>query len=263
MKHIDDWHYTDTLMGTLSKSTIVKEAVLNEASLPNSMTLEEKNDIYTSTIKSLLYFDIRDLEYWLWMHLLVCLFFIGETAILSFYGIYSHITVITLCFVFCQFIFYFYLMIKKDKKRSMKLFQDSTIVIAFFIYILHFIVVWIDGLNKSIFFPGLLMLTSTILGLPRDSGKKNINKEKRRFSFKECPRKLLKQKLDIFTYFIPLLSLLILILSWRQNHTTKPSFINSQDQIIQSIIISIWILIISTVISIILRKKGSKHIVSI
>lgn len=231
----------------------------NEALRKNAYTY------YDSSIESILYFDIRDLNYWLWMHLLVCLFFIGESLILTYFDIYKIFTFLTLSIVFALFIFYFILLISKNKKQAIKLFRNSVLIIATTIFILHFGIVLVDGCDKSIFFPGLLLLASTILGLPRDSGKHPIN------------------KINIISFFIVIL-LIILILSplyppfsekislfcqkntnfllsglnntfnqtdlyWTPNRTATPS-----------ICISIWILLISSAITIILRTIGSKPI---
>lgn len=224
---------------------IIAEKIVSENTIynTNETKTKAKND-YDSIIEDIRYFDIRDFQYWVWMHCLVCLFFIGEALILSWFNLYHRFIFATLLIVFGLLLFYLYVFLCKNKPIIM--FRNSTTIIALIIFFLHYSVVFVDGGNKSIFLPGLLLLTTTILGLPRDNRNKRLN---------------------IYSIIISLLVIAVYLIPTKFFANIAANNILDQNQIAEEkenllgIGISVWILFASICVTLILRKIGAKKII--
>ena len=189
-------------------------------------------------IKDIRYFDIRDFKYWVWMHAFVCIFFIVEALIMSLFDMYRTFINFTLAFIFLLVVSYLYILVWSNKPIS--LFRNSTSFIALGIFVLHYMLVLFNGCSKSIFLPGLLLLTTTILGLPRDN----------RNAFNNISGVIISA-LTIAIFFMPATIF--------NNHNID------QTQVVEEKLglwVSVWILVISILITIRLRYIGSKKIIN-
>ena len=247
MKNKDDiLFHADDILGLLPDNDIKKnicdkiaDDIIEKNPIYNTKETKDKaKEDYDLLIKDIRYFDIRDFKYWVWMHAFVCIFFIVEARIMSLFDMYRTFINFTLAFIFLLLVFYLYVLVWSNKPIS--LFRNSTPFIALGIFVLHYMLVLFNGCSKSIFLPGLLLLTTTILGLPRDN----------RNAFNNISGVIISV-LTIAIFFMPA--------------TIFNNHIVDQPQVAEEklgLYVSVWILVISILITIILRLIGSKKIIN-
>ncbi|MDR1583793.1 MAG: hypothetical protein LBS55_11175 [Prevotellaceae bacterium] len=242
------WRNVESIMDSMSDNTVkdqISTVLAQKHDKANVRVLKkEAKSCHDNTIKNIRYFDIQDQRYWFIMLVLVLTFFIVETCItlvqsdetkdlpfINWLIISSLIFGILLFVASCTYIYH--ILFSENIKQGFL----SWIVIgsAFAIFIQHFILVCCSGFVKSPFMPCLFFLALTILGLPREGGRK-------------CNR------INIMSIVI-----VILILSLSISYFCENNF-NCQLSLAFSNIMTFIIFFISSLIIIILRIIGSKRI---
>lgn len=185
-QHIADRAYEDSIFSRRNKGE--QE---NHTSFIKECCKDYVKNNYIGAISRLRYFDLSDNRYRTIIRGVVLLFLIVELLIINLCleGGIKDLQLIrcfytfTLVFLCCLVVYYTWLWIIAwnetllTKKRCYKrmvnwLITYDIVIMAISIFLLHFFLVVFSGGITSPFWGGLLFLSGTILGLPRDGQKK-------------------------------------------------------------------------------------------